>query len=104
MNVHEEHIAAPSSHFLMVRLLMLLRYIAMAPPALRIWLPTWCSCRPCWWRCSSVTIFFIVVFIADAGGMMPVFLLVKYVLITFVVSLVCYFMCVILLISALMGQ
>ena len=51
-----------------------------------------------------MTTFLTAVLIADAGGMKPIFLFVKYVLITFVVSLVCDFMCLILLMSALMGQ
>ena len=51
-----------------------------------------------------MTVVLIAVFIADTGDMMPALLFVKYMLITFVVSLVCDFMCVILLMSALMGQ
>ena len=51
-----------------------------------------------------MTAVLIAVFMAVAGGMKPVLFFVKYVLITFVVSLVCDFMCVILLMSALMGQ
>ena len=46
----------------------------------------------------------IAVFIADAGCMMHVLLFIKYMLIALVVSLVCDFMCAILLMSALMGQ
>ena len=65
----------------------------MDPPALRLWLPIWCLCRPCWWRCSSVSVFLTDVLITDAGGMMPVFLFVKYVLIAFFVSFMCNFMC-----------
>ena len=51
-----------------------------------------------------MTAFLTAVLIADAGGTKPVLLFVKYVLITFVVSLVCDVMCLILLMSALMGQ
>ena len=51
-----------------------------------------------------MTAVLIAVFLAEAGGMRPAILLVTYVLMTFVVSLVCDFMCVILLMSALMGQ
>ena len=69
--------------FLMVRLSMPLRCIAMAPPDLRMWLPKWWLWSPCWWRCSSVTAVLTAVLIADAGGMMPVLLFKKNVLITF---------------------
>ena len=48
--------------------------------------------------------FLIAELIADTGGMMPVLLFVKFVLITFVVSLVCDYMCVIPIIRALMRQ
>ena len=47
---------------------------------------------------------FTAVLMADAGGMMPLCLFVKYMAMTFVLSLVCDFICVIILIRALMGQ
>ena len=51
-----------------------------------------------------MTAVLIDVFIADAGGMMPALLFVKYVLMTLVVSLVCDFMFVVPLMSTLLRQ
>ena len=50
-----------------------------------------------------MTVVLVAVLIAEAGGMMPLCLFVKYVAMTSVMSLGCDFVCMILLIRALMG-
>ena len=45
----------------------------MAPPALRLWLPTWCLYSPCFSSWSSLTSFLTAVLNADAWGCSFVF-------------------------------
>ena len=52
----------------------------------------------------SVIVVLTAMLRADAGDMMPLCLFVKYLAMTSVVSLGCDFVCMILLIRALMGQ
>ena len=53
-NVSEDHLPI----FLMVLWSTLFRCIVIAPPALRLWLPTYCGNKPCWFRFNVSTVFF----------------------------------------------
>ena len=91
--------------FLIVLSLIPFRCIAIAPPARRLWLPTWSLCNPCCSRPRYAVDCLTAVLISVAVMHRPFgYFLLKYVLKIVFGLVVCWSMCLTRRMMALMGQ